>query len=52
VSLIDKEIQECEDMIDMLDGVEKGVPVGNPILGGIDWWKEDHQGNDGWVSSK
>jgi hypothetical protein len=52
VSIIDKEIQECENMMDRLDGVELEAPVGNPILGGIDWWKEDYQGNDGWISSK
>jgi len=52
VDEIDKEIQECEDMIDRLEGFQKEAPSGNPILGGIDWWKEDHQGNDGWVSSR
>jgi len=52
VNLIDKKILECEDMIDMLDGVEKEVPVGNPILGGMDWWKDGLQDTDGWVSSK
>jgi hypothetical protein len=52
VNLIDKKILDCEDMIDMLDGVEKEVPVGNPMLGGMDWWKDGLQDTGGWVSSK
>lgn len=51
VDSIDEEIQRCEDMIDTLDGVEKEHPQGNPLLGGIGWWKSDFQGDDGWVSS-
>lgn len=52
VNSIDQEIQHCEDMMDKLDGVEKELPAGNPILGGMDWWKDGLHENDGWVSSK
>lgn len=52
VNIIDKEIQHCEDTMDRLDGVEAEAPVGNPILGGMDWWKDGFQETDGWVSSK
>lgn len=52
VESIDKKILECEDMMDVLDGMEKGQPTGNPILGGMDWWKDGLENNDGWVSSK
>ncbi len=54
VNSIDHEIEHCEDMLDMLDGVEPELPTGNPILGGMDWWKDGLQGDDedGWVSSK
>ncbi len=52
VDSIDDEIQHCEDMIDMLDGVKKEPSTGNPILGGMDWWKDDLRSDDGWVSSK
>jgi hypothetical protein len=52
IDSIDNEIQHCEDMIDMLDGVKKEAPTGNPILGGMDWWKDGLRSDDGWVSSK
>lgn len=52
VNIIDKEIQHCETTMDRLDGFELEIPVGNPILGGMDWWKDGLQETDGWVSSK
>lgn len=53
VEYLDKEIQQCEDMMDMLDGFEKEIPTGNPILGGLDWWRDGLPlETDGWVSTK
>lgn len=52
VDSIDKEIEYCEQKMDALDGVERESPVGNLILGGMDWWKDGLQDVDGWVSSK
>lgn len=52
VETIDTAIQHCEEMIDTLDGVTREAPTGNPILGGVDWWKDDLRSEDGWVSSK
>lgn len=52
VDSIDDEIQQCEEMMDMLDGVEKENPTGNAILGGMNWWKTGAEDDNGWVSSK
>lgn len=49
---IDNDIEYCEQMMDTLDGVEREIPVGNPILGGMDWWKDGLHETDGWISSK
>jgi hypothetical protein len=53
VDSIDKEIRYCEEKIDSLDGIEQNALQGNPLLGGMDWWKDSlTDTDDGWVSSK
>ena len=53
IESLDKEIENCETMMDRLDGVEKEIPTGNPLLGGLNWWKDDLMADtDGWVSSR
>jgi hypothetical protein len=53
IESLDKEIEICETTMDRLDGIEKEIPTGNPLLGGVNWWKNDLLADtDGWVSSR